>query len=219
MISPTPQWKKFVAPVAILVSGLLVLVFCKFYNETNLVTENVDFRLRAAAGTIELLVSDKLIDDAQQKIAMEIVLNNDLQKTASKIAEIHNVAYVYVMVKSGDSALFVICNYLLADIEGNRVISNLDYFNEAPPELISAFGSTDKEVFCYNENKWGTFRSVYLPRTTKSGTPYLLCADIYRNDVSDHQLRYLLQFAIASVFLFLISLPLIVYLRGKKPKK
>jgi len=205
-------------PAAIFIAGLVIFVFIKLYNQRNIASNGVDERLRSAAGSLELVINDDLIEKTQKKEPLDIVSEDSIRLLANRIAEIHNVVYVYVMIKSNDSVYFVLSSFIDKDITNNMVTKNLDYYVEGTAVMKNAFTSTEAEVYEAVSDQWGTFRSVYLPRKTKSGVPYLLCADVALSEVVDYQLNYLIEFAISAIFLFLISLPLFLWFRNNRIK-
>lgn len=205
-------------PAAIFIAGLVIFVFIKLYNQRNIASNGVDERLRSAAGSLELVINDDLIEKTQKKESLDIVSEDSIRLLANRIAEIHNVVYVYVMIKSNDSVYFVLSSFIDKDITNNMVTKNLDYYVEGTAVMKNAFTSTEAEVYEAVSDQWGTFRSVYLPRKTKSGVPYLLCADVALSEVVDYQLNYLIEFAISAIFLFLISLPLFLWFRNNRIK-
>jgi len=205
-------------PAVIFIAGLVIFVFIKLYNQRNIASNGVDERLRSAAGSLELVINDDLIEKTQKKESLDIVSEDSIRLLANRIAEIHNVVYVYVMIKSNDSVYFVLSSFIDKDITNNMVTKNLDYYVEGTAVMKNAFTSTEAEVYEAVSDQWGTFRSVYLPRKTKSGVPYLLCADVALSEVVDYQLNYLIEFAISAIFLFLISLPLFLWFRNNRIK-
>lgn len=208
--------KKPLVPIIIFVVGMVLFVWVKLYNQKNIASAEIDTRLRSAAGSLEMIVNDSMIDNAQQKIPVDFVDHEYIRVLANKIAKIHDVIYVYVMIESEDSALFVFSSYIESDITGDIVTDYLDYYYEAPPCMMNAFSSNNPEIYDSSQDQWGNFRSIYLPKKTRTGTPYLLCADVNMSEVVDFQLRYLVEFALSAVFLFLISLPLFIKMRKTK---
>lgn len=208
--------KKPLVPIIIFVVGMVLFVWVKLYNQKNIASAEIDTRLRSAAGSLEMIVNDSMIDNAQQKIPVNFVDHEYIRVLANKIAKIHDVIYVYVMIESEDSALFVFSSYIESDITGDIVTDYLDYYYEATPTMMNAFSSNDPEIYDSSQDQWGNFRSIYLPKKTRTGTPYLLCADVNMSEVVDYQLRYMVEFALSAVFLFLISLPLFIKMRQTK---
>ncbi|HPF00222.1 MAG TPA: hypothetical protein PKY63_06110 [Bacteroidales bacterium] len=208
--------KKPLVPIIIFVVGMVLFVWVKLYNQKNIASAEIDTRLKSAAGSLEMIVNDSMIDNAQQKIPVNFVDHEYIRVLANKIAKIHDVIYVYVMIESEDSALFVFSSYIESDITGDIVTDYLDYYYEATPTMMNAFSSNDPEIYDSSQDQWGNFRSIYLPKKTRTGTPYLLCADVNMSEVVDYQLRYMVEFALSAVFLFLISLPLFIKMRQTK---
>ena len=207
--------KKLLVPIIIFIVGMIIFVWVKLYNQKNIASAEIDTRLRSAAGSLEMIVTDSMIDNAQKKVPVDFIDHETVRTQANKIAEIHNVIYVYAMIKSQDSALFVFSSYIESDITGDIVTGYLDHYAEATDVMMSAFESDQPEVFDKSQDQWGVFQSLYLPHKTKAGTPYLLCADVKVSEVTDYQLRYMLEFALSAAFLLLISLPLFLWIRKR----
>lgn len=207
--------KKPLVPIIIFIVGMVIFVLVKLYNQKNIASAEIETRLRSAAGSLEMIVTDSMIDNAQKRVPVDFIDHETVRSQANKIAKIHNVIYAYAMIKSGDSALFVFSSYIESDITGDIVTGYLDNYAEATDVMIRAFESDSPEVFDKSQDQWGVFQSIYLPHKTKSGTPYLLCADVKVSEVTDYQLRYLVEFSLSTVFLFLISLPLFLWMRKR----
>lgn len=211
------------APVIIFIVGILLLLAIKLFIRERIITNNINFRLKSSAGTIELVINDSLIEAAATGKQPDKDRYSNMQKKIDRIASIHEVDYVYVVIENRDSVYFVICNILPSDIINNIEIKYLDVFAEAPPELKEAFRMNDNIIFGKNSNKWGTFRSAYIPRKTKGGINYLLCSDKFIRDINKELFRVLTEFLISFIYIILISFPLI-YLQvnaigGKKFKQ
>jgi len=196
-------------PVVIFITGILLLLAIKLVRQERIITNNINFRLKAAAATIELVINDSLIDMAANGGQPDKKQYSELQENVDRIATIHDIDYAYVVIEKEDSVYFVICNVLPSDIQNNLVIKYLDVFAEAPPELKSAFKTYNGVVFSKNSNKWGTFRSAYIQKTTESGIKYLLCSDMFLRDIYNELLRVLIEFFISLLYVILISIPLI----------
>ena len=195
---------------------MVIFIWAKLHNQKNIASAEIETRLRSAAGSLEMIVTDSMIDNAQKKIAVDFVDHETVRLQANRIAKIHNVIYTYVLIKSADSVLFVLSSYIVSDITGDIVTGYLNNYYEATEVMKNAFGSNLPEVFDKTQDQWGVFHSIYLPRKTKSGTPYLLGADVKDSEVIDYQLRYLVEFSLSAVYIFLIFLPLFLWMRNRK---
>lgn len=205
-----------IIPLLIFIIGLALFIFVKLHNQRNIASENIDTRLRSAAGSLEMIVTESMIEEAKNRASVDFLERDSIRILANKITKIHDVIYTYVMIKSNDTALFVFSSYIDSDITRDIVTDYLDPYLEATDIMLDAFDSDQSEIFDTSQDQWGNFRSIYLPHKTKSGIPYLLCADVNVSEVIDYQLRYLVEFALSAVFLFLITLPLILRMRRRK---
>ncbi|MBN2728141.1 MAG: hypothetical protein JXR53_02870 [Bacteroidales bacterium] len=200
-------------PLIIFIVGLMVFTYIKLSYHRYSYDEYVDQRLRSAANAIGLITPESLIDSAFINKDVEILMYDSIQKLSNNIAEDNNVIYVYVMVKRGDSAFFVLSSFVEQDISNDLVTRYMDPYEDATEKMLSAFGSDKKEIFDVTIDVWGHFRSIYLPRTTEKGTEYILCADVRSNEIVKQQWNYLLEMVLSGLFLLIIALPLIISIR------
>ena len=200
-------------PIIILVVGLGVFLYIKLSLHRYFFDEYVDQRLRSAASATGLIVPDSLIDNAFIKKDIDILWYDSLQGLANKIAINNDVIYVYVMVKKGDSAFFVLSSFIEEDISNDLVTRYMDPYEDVTETMLAAFNSNSAEVFDVTIDVWGHFRSIYLPRETKKGTKYLLCADVRSKEIIRQQWEYLIEMLLSGLFMLLIALPLILRIR------
>jgi len=125
-------------PAAIFIAGLAIFVFIKLYNQRNIAANSIDERLKSAAGSLELVINDSLIEKAQKKGQLDIVSEDSIRLLANRIAEIHDVVYVYAMIKSNDSLYFVLSSFIDKDITNNMVTKYLDYYVEGTDVMKNA---------------------------------------------------------------------------------
>jgi hypothetical protein len=201
-------------PVSIFIIGILLLLSIKLVREQNDVNNNINFRLKTAAETLDLIISDSLIEAANNKKNINSIYYENLRNYVDKIASVHKVDYVYAVIENHDSVYFALCNVLATDISKNIEIKYLDLFAEAPAELKSAFNTNTDIIYCENTNVWGNFRSAYIPKTTKSGFKYVLCSDVYVSEIYNKIWVTVIEFFISLLYVFIISFPIIkTYIR------
>jgi len=200
-------------PLIILIVGLGVLAYVKLSVHRYYYDEYVDQRLRSAANATGLIIPESLVDNAFIDKDIDIFWYDSIQGLANKIAIDNNVIYVYVMVKKEDSAYFALSSYIEDDISNDLVTRYMDPYEDATEKMLDAFDSNSAEVFDVTIDVWGHFRSIYLPKETKKGTKYLLCADIRSKEMVKQQWDYLLEIILSGLFILLVAMPLILRVR------
>lgn len=96
----------------------------------------------------------------------------------SALSEELKIKYIYSLIQKDDKILFTVSSATKEELRTNENISY--YFSEysdAPPEVVKAL-QTMQTQFAEYSDKWGYFRSVFIPLKTKEGANYLACADI-----------------------------------------
>lgn len=167
--------------------------------------DSVDKILKNSAYSINFLLKDDFHDraiDAESITEKEDKININHLTNYAKFSEIE---YLYTMVKKDGKIYFTSSSATDEDFEKELVTKYFDEYESATTELMNAFES-DNIIFEESTDKWGTFRSVFIPMTSKDGNKYVLGADIDINYIQ-HSLHKIL---INYVILFIVSM-LIVY--------
>ncbi|MCX7697574.1 MAG: hypothetical protein N2Z72_07785 [Bacteroidales bacterium] len=183
---------------------IIALILLFLLNQTK---KQYEYRLYSAAQSVGCIVHQKLINDAYQNIEQDIIEYDSLLQKANRIAAIHEVTYVYVLIMRNDSIFFVISSYLPEDIHNDLVTYFMDYYVEAPPIFKEVFLNKKPVTYTNIIDSWGSFYTIILYRETHTGHPYLLCADIDNTEIKNKQftiiILILLFFGIVMILIFL----------------
>lgn len=186
--------KNRVNTIFLLASFILfgVAVFYFNYSEYHIhkttFYKQVDEKLRLSALATDIVLSPEFHDravDASSITLNEYNLNMDhLSKLANKL----NIIYLYTMVQKDGKIYFTASN---ATDEERRTGVNLthyfDHYDDAS-EILKKVFETHQTSYDEYTDKWGTFRSVFIPMKSPNGNTYVIAADI-RTDVIKQQLN------------------------------
>ncbi|WP_199609829.1 EAL domain-containing protein [Flocculibacter collagenilyticus] len=196
-----------------LIIGMLVFLICLaayiihvYFKTYNNIISQVDNTLRQAAhGVVSILDEDYHVGiTGPEHISSQKYLAQ--AKKLSYFAEQMGVEYVYAMIKDGTSVRFTASSYTDNDIKNRKLSYFYDVYPEATEANKVAFNSASP-VFEESQDKWGHFRSIFIPHTASDGTIYLTGADITITNLNE-QLQYSVSEAIAigSFFFFIAVL-------------
>lgn len=102
----------------------------------------------------------------------------------SELAKGLNVAYLYTMISKDGKIYFTASS--ATDEERKTGINLTHYFenyDDASDKLKTVF-QTHESTFDEYTDRWGHFRSVFVPMKSPGGNPYVIAADIRTDDIN-----------------------------------
>lgn len=172
--------------VSFLFFVLVILCFGYFEfskNKSNLYA-NVDQSLYACAKNADLLLGDSFFEQATKLNSISQKQDFENIQKLSRLAENCDVVYVYSMIFKNDNIHFVSSSATKEELaSGHNLTKYFDIYDDASFELREAFASK-KIVKSEYTDKWGTFRSVFVPKVTKNGDVYVLGADMELGEIN-----------------------------------
>lgn len=140
----------------------------------------------------------------------EISSQEDMKniKRLSAQAKLSGVEYIYSCIKQGDDIVFTSSSATEKELQENKDISHyFDVYSDATKKLREAFTS-QKITFDEYTDKWGHFKSVFIPQKSNDGQLYVVCADI-KIDFINQELNQILRNSLLEiVFYMTILIPL-----------
>ena len=175
-----------------------------FYDNVDKILKNSAY---AASFVLEKDFHDRALDsksisEKEDKINIEKL---------SKYAQFSQIEYLYTMIKKDEKIYFTSSSATEEDFEKELVTRYFDEYESATEILMNSFNS-DEIVFEESSDKWGTFRSVFIPMTSNNGNKYILGADIKINYIHKNLNNILFYF----VSLFIVSLLIIYFFYTRK---
>ncbi len=208
--------KLFLLILFIITTIYIITVFIIFSVNKNNLYENVDKILKNSAYSLEFLLKEDFHDRAIDKNS--ITKEEDLLniKKLSKYAKNIEVEYVYSMVLRDGEIYFTSSSATDEDFEENLVTYYFDQYESSTP-LLKNLVKYREIKFEQASDKWGTFRSVFIPKETKNGNRYILGADI-KIDYIHAELQKIILYS-SLLFIFCISSLVLLYFVRKKIEK
>ncbi len=200
----------------IAIGFVLLVLFSSIINSYNTYQENkqilysnIDKNLKSTALNSKLFLNDSFHDRAINKDSITIDEDN---KNISILSDfIHNldVEYLYTMVKRGNKIYFTSSSAIADEINTNSMTRYFDYYEDATGVLLNIL---EKGEITYEEStdKWGTFRTVFIPLKTAKGTPYIVGADI-KIDFIEQKLNQYIKNIITTQIIIIIILIILGY--------
>ena len=160
---------------------LFVGGYDQYVSDKEKLYKQIDQRLKSAAVATSLILKNDFFENANKSnISREQDINNT--KILSKFAKSAGVVYVYAMSKKDDKIVFLTSSATDEELAtGENLTSYLDTYKDAPSELFNVF-LQKQEVFVNYRDKWGEFRSIFIPYEL-GGNTFAIGADIRTDEI------------------------------------
>ncbi len=195
-----------------IIFGISIISYINYESNKNLLYKSIDSKLKSVALNTLLLLDEETQEAAFKKntLSQEKDMYNIL--LLSKLAKNSDVAYVYTMIKKGDEIYFTSSSATKDEIKNDEATRYLDKYDEATKVLKNTF-ITHKIVYEESTDKWGTFRTVFIPKQTKDGTWYISGADIRITNINKELNKYIKKIIMVQVVLIIVIIILSFYFR------
>ena len=215
------QWNKnyIIFLVAVIFYVLFVAVFVFFMKKAaaEYLLQNIDRRLLIVAKSIPLILPADYHDRA---IAPAAIKNNEwraVEKKLTKLADASGVKYAWTDVLINGRVFMTSCNSTeQTNAEGLELYYFMPYPEGVSNDEFAAFQGM-KPVFADFQDRWGTFRAVFIPYRSPGGKKYLACAEYTIDYVTEILNQTKIAALLIAVVLFMAFLPVfIVYIVNSK---
>lgn len=157
--------------------GTIILCIAVFWFDSHRrFSLQIDRQLRLGAQAVMGVLPYDYHDRALQSDSISRPEHLLQMRRLTDLANTHEFHYLYTMVQKDGRIFFTTSS--LTDAEWKNIDAQIYFmpYPEAPPALYQAFASN---VITYAEytDRWGTFRSVFLPARSPGGHSYMIGAD------------------------------------------
>lgn len=174
--------------------------------------DQVDRNLMFAANTAAEL-ADADIYDQISRGSFTVAQSDLLQLKAYNVLKSSDVEYIYTMVKTSDDIVFVLDTPDPEEVKSNKLPTPLPSYEDPSDKLLKAFSQNGTQpIFDEYTDEWGTFRSIFIPYTTKSGQKFVAGADILLSRIQTELQKTLIISSIIGFIIFIISSTIIYWL-------
>lgn len=207
--------RKFFFAFLFFVLTLIGLGYYYFQHERNHINHNINTALQRSAESAYLIIGNRY-HERVLKTPPTDVEDANMIKTLTTLAHAQGVDYIYSLVLDEKGNL----RFTSSSARKSELITgiNLTRFNdkyETNADMIKAL-KTDQIVWDMQGigDKWGSFRSIYIPHTTPSGHRYIIGADIKVGSIEKLSNAAAFKATATSLLLFLGAFPFLLMYRN-----
>jgi diguanylate cyclase (GGDEF)-like protein/PAS domain S-box-containing protein len=178
-----PLKYRILIAISAYVLWVLGFAYSNYNHERNRIYNQLDQQLESAALTASLLLSDRL--HHQNMMADDISIQDDKQNisTLSAYTDNSDIAYIYTLILRDNKIFFTSSSATKKERESREGLSHyFEHYHDVDPRVFDVF-KTKQKAFLEYRDQWGSFRSIFMPRSSSDGTFYVTVADIPTNHV------------------------------------
>lgn len=207
----------FSIAVAFYLSFVMIFILFMKAQAGKFILADIDRRLLIVAKSIPLILPGDYHDRAVDPGAISKKEWNAVEIKLTDLASASGVKYAWTDILDGDRVFMTSCN---RTEQTERAGLELYYFMPYPQGVSAdefyAFRGT-QPVFANFQDKWGSFRAVFVPFTSPGGKKYLACAEYTIDYVEKMLNNSKMILSLIALSLFLAFFPVfIVYRRNTK---
>lgn len=198
----------FYLSLTVYLLGIVSYLVVSYFLVKKEINEEINQRLIKAAKSVDYLLPINYHDRAISRKSVSEIEFNEIMQVLSQQANNYEVKYIYSLVESNGRLFFTSSSATSYEI---RTGQNLTYYWQEYLEADSRFYealSKMKITFLDYTDRWGTFRSVLIPKISPSGNKYLLCADVEISYIDYIIWNNLLMIVLKAFFFTIIILPI-----------
>lgn len=200
-------------PTLILVTGitLQLLFWVNYINTSN--SKDIERKLLKASNILPFLLPSqyhsKELGPESHSYADSIKLFTAMQKYADEM----DVDYIYTMIEKNGNIYYTTFSGTEEELEDDEKAYYWYPLSDAEDssfEVTKNFFKDPKTTYLTNQDKWGTYRSIYNPKYAPDGTLYLVGADVLINKINYTNLKNSLLIVLNFFIFLLLVLPLML---------
>ncbi|WP_187360068.1 methyl-accepting chemotaxis protein [Chitinolyticbacter meiyuanensis] len=180
-----------------------------YFDKVRDVRAEIDGRLRAAAHAVPYIIASDYPARAKDAQAIGADEYKALVLRLGGYAEQVGLAYTYLLKVEDGKVIYIADGAPHAEVEAGDYAKYYEHYNDADPATLEAWRSGNVQ-FAEYEDKFGRFRSIFMPMKTSNGTPYLIGVDITLDHVTKALQRTLLKMLLIAAVCLALGVALAV---------
>lgn len=211
--------KKYVALfvfIFVYLAGIAGYSFYSYNSYKDQYIHEIDAKLKSVVAMSSEIVGAKYHENLKNIDEKEYLA---LCTKLSDIADNFEIKYIYTLIEKDGKIYFTSSSYTKQELAEKSYTQFMDNYKEASPSIHDTFkaGSIN---FDESTDRWGTFRSIYLPMSTSTGEKFIIGADVELGVIESKKAEILKWTILTALFFLALILPsLIIYIFAIKKEK
>jgi len=168
--------KLFVVMTALNLLTISAFTFFTYTTEKNAILQGIDSQLVASGQGIKVS-----LDSFHEKLRNpDGITPSEYRKELDVLTEFAakaGVKYAYSVMSRDGGVVFTTSSYTSEDLEKGELTTLYEPYQDAPAGIMTAL-EKNQITFEQYTDKWGSFRSVFIPSTLSDGMVYVIGIDV-----------------------------------------
>lgn len=200
-----------IAAFSLFLLGIALFGYLEYQRNKEKLYRDIDAKLLTSAKVTENLLTPAFHDRALTPSSLSAAEYDRNIARLSDLAKKMEVIYLYTMVQENGKIYFTASS--ATDEERKTGINLTHYFQhyEDASDTLKQVFQTHRTRFDEYTDRWGTFRSVFIPMKSPGGHPYVIAADIRIDQIHQLMREETLGLLLRLFGVILFSLPLLLW--------
>lgn len=203
--------KKKILLSVLSIFALLVIAYTavSYTIQKNQLISEIDSKLMSSVSVLDYVLGADYHDKVKSvgDLSHDEFIRQSLK--FNSLAEKLGVRYAYAMISRNDSIYFTFSSNSEEDIKTGDITDIFMYYEEASEVVHSVFKSNETAFDEYSD-RWGEFRSVFVPKTSPGGVQYVLGADVEIKEIKSILYFSLMRNILIGLGLCLLLVPIVI---------
>lgn len=185
-----------------------------YFKEKSILIEDMDKSLNSGVAFLKYVIGDDFHDKYKSP--------SDLSEADYKVRSLAidptvkkmGLKYIYSMIERNDSIYFTFSNNSEEDYTSDNATTYFLHYSEVSDELKKAF-KNNEIVYEEYTDRWGSFRSVFIPFKSSNGVNYVIGADIEIEVINSMLRESLWRNLLLGLIISIIMIPIVLLLIRK----
>ncbi|WP_395374038.1 EAL domain-containing protein [Marinicella sp. W31] len=211
------QTRNIIVVTCVYVLLIVLYSYFTYQNTRSELLDSVDQRLLTAAHATHIILGKNFHDELSGPTSISAERDFELAVTLNQFKQEIGVAYVYSLKKFGEKIRFVVSSATDEELANNAYeASYYTTYQDMDPALQRVFDKGEPEFAEYSD-RWGEFRSVFVPFDNTQGERYVIGADVSIDIVKAVMVRSMAFTFMLSCFIGVLLIPLVlIFLRSSE---
>ncbi|KAF0811403.1 Methyl-accepting chemotaxis protein 4 [Andreprevotia sp. IGB-42] len=168
------------------VQVLVIVAFTgnTYFDKATDVRAEIDGRLRAAAFAVPFIIDPGYVARAKAPGAIGIDEYRALVLKLGSYAQKVGLSYTYLMTVRDGKVYYIADGAPQKEFDAGNYARYFEHYNDADPAVMLAW-ETGNTQFAEYSDKFGTFRSIFMPMKAADGASYVIGVDVTMARVSE----------------------------------
>ncbi|WP_028450468.1 methyl-accepting chemotaxis protein [Chitinibacter tainanensis] len=189
--------------LAVQLLAIVVFSISSYLGKAEEVRHSMDARLTAAANSVPYMLAGDYVGRATQAGSIADSEYRQLVRRLGEYSRRVGLAYCYVLTVRDGKVFYIGDGAPEAEIAAGKYAKYFDQYEDAAPAILQAWQSGQAQFAEYSD-KYGTFRSVFLPMQ-QNGQTYLIGVDVTMAQVAEAKQAELLRIIQLAILCVLIG--------------